>query len=425
MNRCIKYLSLTFLLFGIEFDVPIIAFITLRKLTFIMIFLLYVANKYRQNSIRILRGTIVESLSIIGLFFYTIIIVNEISKTSTYIGVYQPKNLIILLLYIVILPIILSTLYKNVSEFAQCQWYVTLFQSTIVLLGRIFLPFRRFIFFRFSYDDGRLLEGIENGIRSVGINLSGSSGSMILLVGLICGIYLFYHSHIKRKKRILFEYMIVMASLLFVGRAGLYLGVIGITIVYIDCISRRDPSAKLIIELAIVTISAVLVYIFLSPDSWGLRMWIRWVTEFSNLFGEGSAITVIRSMNIPPLTIETFFGTGMIYGITPSGLILNHDAGYVRMYTAIGLVGCVAYYGIIYGYYLSIVNKVKNKTDKRIYLFFLFAIIIGEMKEPFLGKTPITIILSCILLLEMQQRSPKRKCFIDQCKGCEIRVKHE
>ena len=48
-------------------------------------------------------------------------------------------------------------------------------------------------------------------------------------------------------------------------------------------------------------------------------------------------------------------------------------------------------------------NKLKNRKTKWIYLLFLIVIAIGEMKEPFLAKSPLTIILSCMFMMELKQ----------------------
>lgn len=398
-------------LFGIEFSVPILKFISLRKIIFIAIFIFYFANLYIKSKLKLNRRVAIFSLDVIALMIYSLSIVYLVSKVGEYTskGAFQVSSLISLWLYMALFPILLTPLFKDTLEFAKCQWYVTLVQSIIVLVGRIFLSFRLLIFYKFSFGDGRLLEGIENGIRSVGVDLSGSAGSVVLFSGLICGGYLFFCSEKKRKKRILFETTFVLGALLFMGRTGLYFGIIGIIIVCLNCLYRRDPIIKEIFKVIIFIGIAAFIYILLAPDTWGLRTWIKWITEFKHLFDKSSAISVIHSMNIPPLTLETFFGTGMMYGVTQSGLILNHDAGYVRMYTSIGVVGCVAYYCIIYLFFISMIHKIKNHTTKWIYLFFLITIMICEMKEPFLSKTPITIIFSCMLFLEMRNENRYKK----------------
>lgn len=411
MRIGMKYgnIFLMILLFSIEFDVPISGFLTLRKIGTALLLLLYL-YQCQKEGIKIHKETNILCIALSVIFLYTLWVVNIYSNVlnNPNAVAYNSQNILIMILYIAVFPFMLATLFDGTLQFARCQWYITLFQSTLVLIGRIFLNIRLFVFYHFSFDDGRLLEGVTNGIRSVGIDLAGSTGSIVLFSGLMCGIYLFFHSNIKEKKRILIGYFCVLASLLFMGRLGLYYGVIGLIIICLNCILHRDPCIRMIVGLMVLGIAAIMLYITMSPDSWGLQTWVRWITEFTHLFDEKSTIAVIRGQNIPPLTLETLFGTGAISGATLSGITLNHDAGYIRMYTAIGLIGCIMYYGTIYSYYLIMIKKVKGKTKRWIYIFFIIAVAVAEMKEPFLGKTPLPIILSCMLLLELSEHQTTR-----------------
>ncbi len=352
------------------------------------------------------RSTIIFSVWSAILYMYTFWIVHVYSGTLNNDSgvVYNSKNILILLLYIFILPHMFACVFDGIFQFLRCQWYITLFQSAIVLLGRLFLNIRLYVFYNYSYDDGRLLEGIENGIRSVGIDLSGSAGSLILFSGLMCGIYLFFYSSKKKRIIILIEYFAILIALLFMGRLGLYFGLIGLLVISIYCIFHKDPCIWIIIGLMVFVLVAIMVYIAVSPDSWGLRTWVQWITEFMHMFEKNGTIAAIGKQNVPPLTMEMLFGTGLIYGVTDSGMILNHDAGYIRIYSAIGLIGCIVYYGIIYGYYFSMVKRVKSKINRIFFTCFVIVIIISEMKEPFLSKTPVAIIISSMLLLEEKKK---------------------
>ncbi len=408
INRNQMDVLLTLLLFSIEFNVPVMGFFTMRKLGLAVLLILY-GLYCRSAGLKTDKNTAFLSVFCIGLFFYASWIVEQSgAKDYAAQGVYSENNMLVLLLYAVIFPMMLMPLFRDTLQFAKCQWHVTLIQSVIVLAGRLFLDFRMFIFMHFAYDDGRLENGIRQGIRSVGIDISGSAGSVVLFVGLMCAVYLFFHAKGGKKEQILIEYFIVMAALLFMGRLGLYFGLAGLAAVCWICMIRKDACFRIIFLLAIFSCAAITVYVFLSEDSGNVQSWFHWIMELTRLFDKQGTLAAIRGQNIPPLTIETLFGTGMNYGVTPSGLVLNHDSGYVRMYTAIGLVGCVYYYSMIYGYYLAGIYKIKDRTGRRIYFCFLAAVVIFELKEPFLAKTPLTIILSCMILLGLKEEQRKK-----------------
>lgn len=397
-----KYLQFL-LLFGMEFDVPIIGFLTLRKIAFLLLFILFIKTGIRT---RILRSVCV-AMAVIGLILlYAICVINLRFGGDAQLpyGVYNIKEPIFLFCNMIMFPVFLIRMFGSADEFIHCQWSVLLFQAAITVIGRVILPVRIFIFEHFSYGDGRLYQGVYNGVRSVGVDLSGAVGSMVLFSGIICGIYLYYRTNnIKEKKNIILGWMLIISALLFMGRTGLYFGAVALLLVMIDGIRRLDKAIYYMVFGGVAIMIVVLIYISVAPDSWGLQTWVRWVTEIVDLFGKDKTISAIRNMSIPPLTVETFFGTGLRTGVTESGLVLNHDAGYIQSYTSIGLLGCVLYYSLIYGFYFSMFNKLKNRKTKWIYLLFLIVIAIGEMKEPFLAKSPLTIILSCMFMMELKQ----------------------
>ena len=408
-----KYLQFL-LLFGMEFIVPIVGIISLRKIAFVLLFILFIHTGIR---IRILKNIYLVTTAIGILFLYAMFVLNLRfgGHASLPDGIYNIKEPLFLFLDMIWFPVLLMRMFETVDEFICCQWRVILLQAAITIIGRASLPVRMYVFEHFSYGDGRLYEGVYSGVRSIGVDLSGAAGSMVLFAGLICGIYLYYHMDEKKeKKNIIIGWMVIISALLFMGRTGLYFGGAVLLIVIADMIRRLDKTIYYIVLGGVIIFISVLIYIYISPDSWGLQRWVQWVTEIGDLFGKDNTINAIRNMNIPPLTIETFLGTGLRRGITKSGLIISHDAGYIQLYTSIGVLGCLLYYSLIYSFYLSLINKVKSRNSKWIYRLFLVVIIIGEMKEPFLAKTPLTIILSCMLMIEVKQDTrhvySRRKC---------------
>lgn len=392
------------ILFGLEFDVPIIGDITMRKLSFLYLLVLFFSRRGTKVTIR--RNLIAMSVMIGILLTYVAILLDvrfggEIRTPS---GAFNLKEPLFLALDMMVFPLLLSEMFADVKEYAKFQWIIILFQSTVVLIGRAFLPIRIFIFRHFAYGDGRLEKGIVDGIRSVGFGLSGASGSMVLFAGLICGIYLFYQTKDRKEKnRIIAGWLIIMGAQLFMGRTGLYFGVISMIIVTLDCVRRLDKSIIRIVLGGFAIVLACWVFIFVASDSYGIRVWMKWITEIGNLFSESGTISAIRQMPIPELSFETFFGTGFRRGITNNGIVISHDAGYIQTYASIGVIGSIIYYGSIYGFYISMVLKVRSIRKRRIYWLFLLAIMIGEMKEPFLAKTILTVIMSSMLFIEIKQ----------------------
>lgn len=388
-------------LFGMEFDTPHIGFISLRKIIFVMLLLYFLRSRNIQRNVR--KSVLLATGAIMLLFVYGWCILR--TRFGEYaqlpLEAYHLKEPILLMLNMIVFPVLLIRIFGDAEDFIRCQWWVILVQTAIVIIGKVIRPVRMFVFNYFAYEDGRLEEGVYKGWRSVGIDLAGASGSVMLLAGLLCGIYLFYQTKEReRKKRIIIGWMLIMAANLFMGRTGLYFGGIALLMVLLDQICRSSSTVLWIMIGCIVVFAGCLIYVHCVPDTGGLKTWIGWVTEIGDLFGETQTIRAILNMNIPPLTLETLFGTGLYSGITRSGVSFSHDAGYIRAYTSIGLIGGVFYYGLIYTFYLQMISRVKSRKNRKIYFFFLLAIVILEMKEPFMAKTPLTMIMSCMLMLE-------------------------
>ncbi len=51
-----------------------------------------------------------------------------------------------------------------------------------------------------------------------------------------------------------------------------------------------------------------------------------------------------EDVKIPPLSIGTFFGVGMLSGISGNGYHVNVDGGFLRFYSAFGLPTTILYY---------------------------------------------------------------------------------
>lgn len=398
IRLCYRQWMQFILLFAIEFDLPRLGILSMRKIALVLLLFFFI--KQHGQRVGISKKSLCTTAQIGCLFIYVIGLLSVRFDCILQMpnGSFRFIHLVTLFLMLIIYPTLLRGVFRNVTEFIQCQWKICLFQAVVVLLGRLFLPIRLFVFKYTAYGDGRLLDGVRQGLRSVGIDLVGAAGSMVLFAGIMCGVYLFYQSKDRHeKKHIVFGWMCIMAALLFVGRTGLYFGGIVILGVVFYGIFKHDKSVRWLFLGMVAIVSGCLFYDVLSPNS----SWMRWIMEIGNLFGDNKTIDVLlNKMNIPPLTYETFFGTGMVSGKTTSGLVLNHDAGYVRAYSSIGVLGSILFYGLIYCFYFSLIRKVKSAQNKWIYSVFLLVLVIAEMKEPFLWKTPLMLILSTMLILE-------------------------
>ena len=259
------------LLLAIEFDLPRVGFFSVRKMAFLL--LLFYFIRQSEMGVRISEKLLSTAIRISWLFAYTVgllsIQIDDISQIPE--GCFGLIHIVGLFLMLVLYPMLFRGIFRDVTEFTICQWRVILFQALIVLAGCVFDPIRMFVFMNMAYGDGRLLNNVQIGIRSVGIDLAGAAGSMILFAGIMCGVYLFYQSKDRKEKRnIILGWLCIMAALLFVGRTGLCFGGIVILGVLIHRLCQKDKSVRwLVLGMAMIS-CWVVAYAMLNPDS-------RWV----------------------------------------------------------------------------------------------------------------------------------------------------
>jgi hypothetical protein len=107
----------------------------------------------------------------------------------------------------------------------------------------------------------------------------------------------------------------------------------------------------------------------------------QWATEIFLRGRETGSWTDLKHMPIPPLTSDTFAGTGRLeaMGANASG----SDSGFVQTYFALGLPMTVLVYAGFFG--SAAVLTASSKSPVRYSVLFL-AMLIAEIKEPFLFK---------------------------------------
>ena len=98
-------------------------------------------------------------------------------------------------------------------------------------------------------------------------------------------------------------------------------------------------------------------------------------TYFRGYTGEGGVNT------IPPLCSETLIGLGITTGVSGSGIITITDGGFLRNYSAMGLIVAIINYFIIIIIFLKQHKSYKSIIFKSIIMFMLLILLIGEFKE--------------------------------------------
>lgn len=393
------------ILFGIEFQIGIYGWLSLRKIAFVVLCACFLNGLFRRRGvIKLPREVLGLLLSMTVLFGYACLIyrLRSVLYGESFEGVwFLPRRILFLVLYAIVFPLLLADYFKDAMQFCRAQWYITLFQSVIAVIGKLNKAFALYIYHNFYKDDGRLLDGIMRGVRVVCIDTGGATASVIFFAGLACALCLLFYDSRSNPYALLLQYCFVLFSLFFIGRTGLYLGIAGL-ILAVGCLFIKRKALSVWMSCVLMVLMGLIAgYLFFAPESYMKAHYVKWVGElFVKGMGEGSTIATLAEMEIPPLTAETFWGTGIFYGIVRGGIRVLHDSGYVRLYTALGIPGFLLYYGGLYWFYIALILKIKRKRDKWVLWFLFLGAAVCEYKEPFLGKTPLPVIMTCLFMLE-------------------------
>ena len=403
-NVTIRNIVLFLILFGIEFDFDIGLF-SLRKFV-ILIALLWIVclGKFRLRYMRSDNVLFCVFMCVLSIYTFLTISLHGVNNLSIEGNVgLNILSIPMQMLWFFVFPLIVVCIFRDGREFLKIQLLILLIQSIVAILSRMNYSFRMFIYTNFSLDDGRMLEGVSTGVRVPIIGSIGASASVVLSIGCLICLYFIVTTDLKHSKKYYIFYAIICLAQMFVGRTGLYFSIFFFALFMIYSLNKKG--VLLIRAIGIVFFMLLLVFFYLEfvPDTQLKRRTINWVGEILIRNSDTpSAIETILSMNIPPLTLETFFGTGIVNGMTESGVIINSDIGYMQTYASIGFLGAIIYYCVVYIYMLY-ERKCVKETVIRTFLLMLFVFIfIIEFKEPFLRKTPIVMIYVTVCFLGKQ-----------------------
>lgn len=412
IKSTIKNMFITILLFLFLFEIKVFSIVTTRKIAFLILFI-YGFFHYK-SIINILKQYKIKNIFLfIGLITILLTIYTTILNWGYYDGSENSKNnylepvyLVYIFAYVFLGSIILSRMVNNEEEFCKIIVRIMLFQALCIYIGFFNNSFNTFIYKNFYSDDGRFLNTVSNNTRIVGIQLGGADGSIALLIGMICCLYLMCFVE-NKKQKYLFCYLVILLATFLVGKTGAYIGLCGIIIFYLIKFLKNKNIKEIIksIVLAFLFLAIVRIaydYLILNGilDIHLVEFFLKWITQ-----GSLDSIEALKEMVIPNLTFETFFGTGIMRGTTKLGTVVSHDSGYVMFYSGLGLMMSIVFYSSMYGSFFNIVSKIVNKEKKGFLICLILIMMFIETKEPFFLKYRFPFVLLTLSLLVLKNES--------------------
>lgn len=232
----------------------------------------------------------------------------------------------------------------------------------------------------------------ETSFRARGFsNSSGASLSLTMAYGVVVGLMLI-HTKV-RPKFVIIGILIILISVFFVGRTGLYFALLISGIYFLQSLLRVN--SRWVVNVAFTMLGALAVYFFLPLGKYSEIINTRvlpWVLELyytvsGDIEVKSSTVGTLQKMWVWPKDVSTWlFGDGVFVAATGKNYI-SSDVGFIRLLWAVGVPFTFLFYLILWRYHWKLL---KLWNVKYLPIILLLAIVVLESKEPFLLRASVS-----------------------------------
>lgn len=376
IKKCIKFFVIFFLLFDINFKfIP--GFTTARCTFFVLlIYTASIAVKKKSIGSKFFFKNNALFVCILFCIFLAAITQYFFSNDLTQIG-----RLTYFTMYGLITPFILSKYFKSRKEFLILVGLAVLVQS-ILTLSSYLNPsvsnlFNNLILYNSNF-------GQENKMRALGfVSVAGATLSVIEFTGIVSLlIYMrFYPTNFVKRTTIWITIFLILISILFIGRTGLFLSLAAILLYLFSfgiSIKKIGLYLSLILLVTQINFTNILEKATSNVEGYNTELFIGWINSgfrFNNDLVEG-----LSQMPIPEISLKTVLGTGLVKDPSGDGNASGHDTGYIQTYYSLGLIFSIIFY---FTYYSFLIRFVKKNKDFIGFILILVLVLI-ESKEFFI-----------------------------------------
>ena len=296
--------------------------------------------------------------------------------------------------------------------------YIGVAIQAIIIIAALFLPTLAIalslLFPEGSYNTEKMggFEGAINYGYKVGLGVFTSLGCLKMALGQIgaCffliksrGLKLFFH---------LIMYLLIAVATTAVARTGMLISAVGLLSVFIAKNKQGGHRALgFVFLLLFLLFLGYFLLTFLFATDFLENTFVRLVRTVDNgLYGSffedysgGGGMNVI-----PPICFETIIGLGITYGTSGSGITTITDGGFMRNYSAMGLIVVIVNYLIISFFFLKQYKVSKSFEYKGVISYLFIVLLIGEFKEYYIYYfSPMCI---AFLIFNLIERSKMQSC---------------
>jgi hypothetical protein len=323
---------------------------------------------------------------------------------------------------LIILPLIFvsgNVILRNVEELMLALYIGVIIQS-IIIIAALFLPTLTIFLFQL-FPESKHVTDVFGGLDltvsagyNIGLGVFGSAGSLKLAMGQIAACYFLLKSRDTRLFYHLLIFLIISIATSTVSRTGLLISISGFLSVII---AKTKQGGLRSIGFVFATFLLIYVGYYIVSDILSSRFLGDTFQRIINTSEEGLYETYFKGFFgesgdniIPPICAETIIGLGIVQGVSGSGITTITDGGFLRNYSAMGLIVAFFNYLIIAKILIKQYKAYNSVEYKGIILYIILIFLIGEFKQSFIYYNfPMCF---SFLIFSLIEREGKNKFFI-------------
>lgn len=273
-----------------------------------------------------------------------------------------------------------TKVYSSLDDLMHVLIIITAIQTVIIVLCLSSDSFATLMDITFNYSEKDEGNGFLRSSYAGGIGCIAAPGAILYSLGLFASSYLYVS---KRKGFYLLLFSIYAIVSTMIARTGLLFDIICVLYILKEGRSFKKALAFIIPGMVLL----ILVFGFISSNSKAGFLddrYKRYLSLKEEGLREGFLESYFRDDETyyPSLSVETLFGTGMLYGKSGRGDIVHVDGGPLRIYSAIGIVLAIIVYLIIINILLNTSRLIYKEKKQHYLLAFSFILLVADFKEP-------------------------------------------
>lgn len=296
---------------------------------------------------------------------------------------------------LIILPVFYisgKAIFRDAEELMKIL-YLGVILQTIIILAALVLPALSIALFMLIPEGGYNSEhfgGIDMIFQygyHIGLGVFTSAGSIKMAIGQVGACFYLSKSRGSKLFFHLIVFLLISVATSIVSRTGLLISIVGLLVVFF--VKSRQKGHNAFKFGVLITILLIIGY-FVSIKFINASFIEDTFTRIMVLNERGAKDTYFAGYTgevgdnvIPPLTNETLIGLGITYGVSGNNITTYTDGGFMRNYSAMGLIVAIINYLLIFLFFLKQYKANKDVVFKGSILFMFFAFIIGEFKESY------------------------------------------